>query len=67
MNMDKNVGTTDRYIRYALAGILVVTGFVTHSIIPTLIALVPLATASMSFCPAYTLFKINTIKEGDQS
>lgn len=68
--MIKNVGKTDRNLRFAAAGILVLAGISgvvdqTTSIILSVLGLVALGTAFIGFCPAYTVFKINTNKDGD--
>jgi hypothetical protein len=65
MNLPKNIGNTDRNLRLAGAGILVLLGIVTHKAILTILGLVVLATAAVGTCPAYIPLKINTKKEGD--
>ncbi|WP_295388769.1 DUF2892 domain-containing protein [uncultured Thiodictyon sp.] len=62
MNMTKNAGTIDRAVR-AIAGIALIALAFTGSIgIWGWIGIVPLATALIGWCPAYTVFGINTCK-----
>lgn len=61
--MKCNVGGTDRALR-VLAGVaLLVLGFVFHTYWG-LVGIVPLFTGLFRFCPAYTLFKIDTNRKG---
>lgn len=60
MNLPKNVGKTDRNIRFAAAGLLVLGGILTNTLLLTLLGLVPLATAYFQTCPSYIPFNINT-------
>jgi hypothetical protein len=55
----KNVGTTDKRIRYGIAIFFIILGVVSSPwfLIP---AAVLIFTASMSFCGLYKLFGINT-------
>jgi hypothetical protein len=57
--MKKNVGNIDRIIRIVLGLIIGVVGIMNHSWLG-LIGIVPVLTAFMSFCPAYSLFKFST-------
>jgi hypothetical protein len=60
MNMTKNVGTTDRAVR-AVAGIALIGLAMTGTIgVWGWIGIIPLATAAMSWCPAYTLLGMKT-------
>ncbi len=60
MNLTKNVGTVDRAVR-AVAGIALIALTLMGTIgVWGWIGIVPLATALMSWCPAYTLFGIKT-------
>ena len=62
MNMTKNAGTIDRAVR-AIAGIALIALAFTGSIgVWGWIGIVPLATALIGWCPAYTVFGINTCK-----
>jgi hypothetical protein len=57
--MPKNVGSIDRILR-ALIGLALIAWAVLGGPIWAWIGIVPLATAGMSFCPAYTLLGIRT-------
>jgi len=60
--MKQNVGTIDKIVRILLAVIIGLVGYINQSWWG-LVAIVPLATAFIGFCPAYTPFKINTTKK----
>ena len=62
-NLPKNVGAMDRNIRLAAAGVLILAGLMTGNVVLDIIGLIVLATGAISFCPAYTLFKIDTTKK----
>ncbi|MBS4062201.1 MAG: DUF2892 domain-containing protein [Bacteroidetes bacterium] len=57
--MKKNVGNIDRIIRIVLGLIIGVVGIMNHSWLG-LIGIVPIATAFLSYCPAYSLFRFST-------
>jgi len=63
--MKKNMGQTDRIIRF-LAAVLIAVLYFTHVITGTLaiilgiIAVVFLATSLIGFCPLYTLLGVST-------
>jgi len=59
--MKCNVGKTDRILR-TIAGVIIVAGGVYFQSWWGLVGLIPLATAVVSWCPMYELFKINTGK-----
>ncbi len=59
--MTKNVGSADRIIRIILGIVIIILGFVLKSWWG-LIGLLPIVTALVSFCPAYTIFGISTCK-----
>lgn len=59
--MKQNVGNVDKAIRIILAIVIAALGIYYKSWWG-LVALVPLATALMSYCLLYPLFKINTKK-----
>lgn len=59
--MTCNVGTTDRVLRIVAGIVLIAAGFVFHSWFG-LIGLVPLLTAAVRFCPAYSLLGVSTNK-----
>jgi hypothetical protein len=54
-----NEGNTDRIIRVILGIAIAVAGLYFQSWLG-LLAIVPLATAAIGWCPLYTLFGINT-------
>lgn len=55
----KNIGNTDRIIRIILGLAIAVLGIVFKSWLG-LIAIIPLATATVSICPLYLPFGIST-------
>jgi len=58
--MQINVGSTDRIIR-GVVGLALIVATLTGTIgVWGWIGIVPLATAIFRFCPAYTLFGMNT-------
>jgi len=59
--MIKNVGGIDFYIRIIAAVVIAILGILYQSWWG-LIAIIPLATALVGFCPLWTLFGINTCK-----
>lgn len=59
MNMTTNVGTIDRVLR-AVVGIGLVAWAVTGGPVWGWVGVVPLGTALLGFCPAYTLLGIKT-------
>ncbi|AUB82839.1 YgaP family membrane protein [Candidatus Thiodictyon syntrophicum] len=62
MNFAKNAGTIDRAVR-AIVGIALIALTLTgHLGVWGWIGIVPLATALIGWCPAYTLFGLNTCK-----
>jgi hypothetical protein len=65
MNLVKNVGKTDRNLRLAAGGLLVLGGILTGSALLTILGLVVLATGATGTCLAYIPLNINTNK-GDQ-
>jgi hypothetical protein len=60
--MNKNVGNIDRILRIAVGAVLISLVFVGPQTPWGWIGLVPLATALIGFCPAYTLFGLNSAK-----
>jgi len=66
MNLVKNVGQTDRNIRYAAAGVLVLLGIIGGTWWMTLLGLVVLATAYFGTCMAYMPLNIDTTKNDKQ-
>ncbi|WP_022719741.1 DUF2892 domain-containing protein [Rhodopseudomonas sp. B29] len=63
--MSANVGMIDRLLR-AIVGIGLIYWALTGGPIWAWIGVVPLLTAAVGFCPAYTLFGIRTcpVKQG---
>ncbi len=60
--MKKNVGTVDRIIRIVLAVVIAALGIYFKSWWG-LLAVVPLATALIGWCPLYVPFGISTCKK----
>lgn len=62
--MQKNVGSTDKVIRWIIGLILLSLLFFLEGGVRYigLIGLIPILTAIVGFCPLYTLFKLNTNK-----
>jgi len=58
----KNVGSADKIVRYILAVVIAVWGYYAQSWWG-LVALLPLGTALIGWCPAYFPFKISTLKK----
>jgi hypothetical protein len=63
MTLIKNVGKTDRNIRLAAGGVLVLLGIITNTALFSILGLVVLATGAIGTCPAYMALKMNTIKD----
>lgn len=66
--MKKNMGFTDRIIRLVLAAIFAIlyfSGAVSGvlGIILLVLAVIFVLTSIVSFCPLYTLLKLNTLKK----
>ncbi|PYF04051.1 hypothetical protein BJ122_10428 [Rhodopseudomonas faecalis] len=57
--MTANVGTIDRALR-ALVGLALIGWALTGGPVWAWVGVVPLLTAAIGFCPAYTLFGFNT-------
>lgn len=66
MNLVKNMGKTDRNIRYAAAGVLVLFGIITGSWLLSILGLIVLATAYLGTCGAYIPFGIDTRKSDQE-
>jgi hypothetical protein len=60
--MKKNIGLADRVVRAVLGLGIIILGVIYGSRWG-LIGLLPLLTATVGFCPLYTLLKINTCKK----
>jgi hypothetical protein len=65
MTMKKNIGSTDKMIRYVAAVVIFALYFVLPENLQwlSLIGIIPLATALFGFCPLYPIMKINTDKK----
>lgn len=63
--MQKNVGSTDKVIRWIIGLILLSLLFFLEGGVRYigLIGIIPILTAIVGFCPLYTLFKLNTNKQ----
>ena len=59
--MKANVGSSDKIIRIILGVVIIAAGFYFKSWFG-LIGIVPLLTASVSFCPLYSVIGVNTCK-----
>ncbi|KFD39498.1 YgaP family membrane protein [Schleiferia thermophila] len=65
--MKANVGTVDKGIRLTVAGVLLILYFTkvltgTPGLVGLVVAGLLVFTSLVKFCPAYTLFGINTCK-----
>ncbi len=63
MTFQKNMGRTDRALRFALGALLIalaLTGVLTPW---GWIGVIPLATAFIKFCPLYTLIGVKTCSD----
>ncbi|WP_295396242.1 DUF2892 domain-containing protein [uncultured Thiodictyon sp.] len=65
MSLKKNVGQTDRNIRLAAAGVLVLGGVWSNLWFLSVIGLILLITSLTGFCLAYVPFKIDTNRDGE--
>ena len=57
--MNKNIGSLDNTIRLIVGILIIVVGFVNESLLGA-IGLIPILTALISWCPLYTILKIDT-------
>ncbi|AFL72757.1 YgaP family membrane protein [Thiocystis violascens] len=62
MNMPKNIGDTDRNIRFIAGGAVVLLGLI-YTWWLILIGLILIGTAYLRSCPAYTLIGMDTNKK----
>jgi hypothetical protein len=60
--MNANIGTADRAVRIVAGLALIALAFVGPQTPWGWVGLVPLATGLVRWCPAYTLFGLNTCK-----
>ena len=63
MNMTKNIGSADLTIRVVIGIAMIFWGLLAQNWLGA-IGLVPLLTATLRWCPAYTLLGINTDQQG---
>lgn len=61
--MTRNMGNTDRIIRFVLGLVLAGAWVVTGNIIFAPLALIMIGTALISFCPLYVPFRFTTTKK----
>ncbi len=66
--MKKNMGTTDKLVRFILAVVMAVLYFTntfsgTMALVSLILAAIFLLTSFISFCPLYLPFGISTIKK----
>ena len=66
MSLKKNVGQTDRNIRLAVAGVLILLGVWLGMPLLSFIGLVVLVTGVLGFCPAYVPLKMDTNTDAGQ-
>jgi hypothetical protein len=64
--MQCNVGTTDKIIRLVVGVVIVIAGLYYQNWLGV-IGLVPILTALVGYCPAYSLFGASTSKSQDQT
>jgi len=57
--MNKNVGNLDKTVRLIVGILIIVAGYINDSLFGA-IGLIPIITALISWCPLYTILKINT-------
>jgi hypothetical protein len=60
--MNKNVGSIDRVLRIAVGAVLIALVFIGPQTPWGWIGLIPLVTAVIGWCPAYTLLGLNSAK-----
>jgi len=63
--MKKNIGSTDRTIRFVGGAVIVLAGLILKSWWG-LIGILPLTTAAISYCPLYALLGWSTIRAKDK-
>ena len=66
--MVKNVGSTDKIIRWIIGLLLISIIFLVHSAWRWvgLIGFIPILTGSINYCPLYQVIGISTAKKPDQ-
>ena len=60
--MEKNVGSTDKIIRYIL-GVLIIGAGIMYNSWWGIIGIVPIFTATLGWCPLYKLFNVSSKKK----
>jgi len=64
--MKPNVGKADKVIRYSL-GIIIIVGGIFYQSWWGALGLVPILTATISWCPIYAPYRISTIEKKTQT
>lgn len=65
MNFVKNIGSADKIARIVIGALLIVLALMEQIGVWGWIGIVPIATALMGWCPAYTLLGIKTCPTGN--
>ena len=60
IKFEKNLGRLDQIVRYAIGSILLLYAIFTGKIIPLLLGVALVASAYVTWCPAYSGFSMNT-------
>ncbi len=60
--MEKNVGNTDKIIRYIL-GFLIIGAGIMYNSWWGIIGIVPIFTATLGWCPLYKIFNVSSKKK----
>ena len=60
--MKKNIGKADQIIRIIIGIVLIALAIIKANVIFAVIALIPLTTAFLRWCPLYYPFKISTCR-----
>lgn len=68
MNLDYNVGSTDRNVRIGVGVLFLIIGlFFAESWLIVVVGAILIATGIFSFCPAYKLLGMNTASDSDEA
>lgn len=62
--MKRNIGRTDRIVRVIIGLAIIWAGF-TYENGWGVLGIIPLVTAAIGYCPAYTPFKFSTCRKDD--
>ena len=65
MNFDKNIGSADKIARLVVGALLILLALLEQIGAWGWIGIVPIVTALLGWCPAYTLFGIKTCPTGN--